>query len=262
MRLVFMGTPDFAVASLAALHAAGHEVAAVVTAPDKPAGRGQRLQASAVKQWAQAQHLPVLQPPRLKDPAFLAQLAALQADLFVVVAFRMLPAEVWAMPPRGTINLHGSLLPQYRGAAPIHWAVLNGETETGVTTFYIEHEIDTGQILAARKTPIGPDETTGELYARLMQLGAQLLVDTVADIAAVRIQPHPQPAGAEGLKPAPKLFPADGLLDWNLPARQLHNRSRGLNPFPAAHTTYEGKLLNVLRSKMPVAPGEAQAVPG
>ena len=185
MRIVFLGTPDFAVASLRALVDAGHEVVGVVTATDKLGGRGgKRLLESAVKRFARERDLPVLQPRNLKARAFLADLRALRADLQVVVAFRMLPRLVWDMPPLGTINVHGSLLPAYRGAAPIHWAVINGETETGVTVFRLRHEIDTGDVLLRRATPIGPDETTGEVYARLMALGAEALLETVEGLAA------------------------------------------------------------------------------
>lgn len=262
MRIVFMGTPDFAATSLQRLHEAGLNIVGVITATDKPAGRGQKLQASAVKQYAAQAGLHILQPPNLKDPGFLADLAALKADLFVVVAFRMLPEVVWAMPPLGTINLHGSLLPQYRGAAPIHWAVINGETETGVTTFFIEKEIDTGQMIAHRSTPIGPDETTGEVYHRLMHLGADLLLETVQAIAEGRAQRVPQPQGAN-LKHAPKLQPADGHTDWNRPALQVHNHIRGLSPYPGAYAQREGKVLKLLRCHVPAPqPTLTLAAPG
>lgn len=250
-RIVFMGTPDFAVASLDALLHAGCNVVGVVTAPDKAAGRGMKLTESAVKKYASAKGLNILQPEKLKNPDFLEQLRSLHADLQVVVAFRMLPEVVWNMPPMGTINLHGSLLPQYRGAAPIHWAVINGEKETGVTTFKLQHEIDTGDILLQKSFPIGEDETTGEVHDRMKEIGAALLVETVQQLAAGTIEQTKQSniTTPENLKHAPKLFTENCQVDWNRPVDELHNFIRGLSPFPGALTTLDGKILKIYRSR-------------
>lgn len=247
-----MGTPDFAVASLAALQNAGQEIVGVVTAPDKPAGRGQQLQQSAVKKYVLAHGIPVLQPEKLRDPDFLAALQAWRADLQIVVAFRMLPEKVWDMPPRGTVNLHASLLPQYRGAAPINHAIINGETESGVTTFLLQHEIDTGNILFSEKVEIGPDDTAGDLHDRLMQVGATLLVKTVQAMESDQVAPHPQEELAQGitLRHAPKIFKADCEINWNLPVAQVHNFIRGLSPYPTAYTALDGKTLKVFRTSI------------
>lgn len=250
MRIVFMGTPDFAVASLDALVQAGCHIVAVVTAPDKPAGRGLKLSESAVKQYAVEKGIPVLQPVKLKDPGFLEALAELKADLQVVVAFRMLPEVVWNMPPKGTINLHGSLLPQYRGAAPINWAVINGEAYTGVTTFQLKHEIDTGNILLQDKFDIGPNETAGEVHDRMKLIGANLLVKTVKGLEAGILQAQPQDNVAlhAPLKHAPKLFTETCTINWEHKAQDIHNLIRGLSPFPGALTTLDGKVLKIFRS--------------
>lgn len=252
MRILFMGTPEFAVASLEALLAAGKNVVGVVTAPDRPSGRGQKLTPSAVKTYAEEKGITVLQPERLKDPIFIAQLRELKADLQVVVAFRMLPELVWDMPPKGTVNLHASLLPQYRGAAPINHALINGEVETGVTTFLLQHEIDTGHILFAEKVPVGPDETAGELHDKLMQTGAALLVKTVDALENNNVNPQPQISGgdhqAANLKPAPKIFKEDCRIDWNNSTDFLHNFIRGLSPYPSAFTEFGGKSLKIFRS--------------
>lgn len=247
MRIIFMGTPEFAVASLAALLDAGLDVVAVVTAPDKPAGRGQKLHQSAVKQHALLKGLPVLQPEKLRDTGFLAELRALKADLQVVVAFRMLPEVVWDMPPQGTVNLHASLLPQYRGAAPINHAIINGETESGVTTFLLQHEIDTGHILFAEPVAIGPNDTAGDLHDRLMAVGAELLVRTVNAIASGTAEPVPQRnLVTDGeLKHAPKIFKEDCLIDWNQSVAAVHNLIRGLSPYPTAYTVLHGKALKL-----------------
>jgi len=221
MKIVFMGTPDFAVASLNALVEAGFDVVGVVTAADKPAGRGQKLQESAVKQYAVSKGIPVLQPLKLKDPAFIEELRALQADLQVVVAFRMLPEIVWDMPVKGTINLHASLLPQYRGAAPINHVIINGEKESGATTFFLKHEIDTGDVIFSEKAEIRPDETAGELHDELMQL-----------------------------KHAPKIFKEDCLIDWNQPALKIYNLIRGLSPYPTAFTKLNEKTLKVFKAEL------------
>ena len=237
MKVVFMGTPEFAVASLDAIHHSQHEVVAVITAPDKPAGRGLKLKASAVKEYAVEHNLPVLQPEKLKSEAFLEQLRAFEADIFVVVAFRMLPEVVYAMPPKGTFNVHASLLPNYRGAAPIHWAVMNGETKTGVTTFFLDKQIDTGDIIDSIEVEIGATETTGELYDRLMEKGAQLALTTLDKIENGTVTTRKQAQLAETeLKPAPKIFKEDTFIDWNQPAEQIFNKIRGLSPAPCACT--------------------------
>lgn len=233
-KIVFFGTPEFAVESLDALVKAGHNVAAAVTMPDKPAGRGKKLQMSAVKQYALAHNIPVLQPEKLKDPAFLEQLKALEADLFIVIAFRMLPEAVWAMPPMGTFNLHASLLPKYRGAAPINHAVMNGETETGITTFFLKHAIDTGDMITQKSVPIGPDENAGEIHDKLMHLGARAVVETVQGIIDGNLTTRPQPEGE--FIGAPKIFKDTCRIDWQRPAAEIHNFVRGLAPYPAAWT--------------------------
>ena len=251
MRIVFMGTPEFAVASLEALLASGSEIVGVVTAPDKPAGRGKKLAESAVKKYAVGRGLRVLQPTKLKDESFLAELKSLGADLQVVVAFRMLPEVVWNMPPKGTINLHASLLPQYRGAAPINWVLINGEAESGVTTFFLKHEIDTGDILFTEKITLTGVETAGELHDRLKDKGAGLLVKTVKAIESGRYTELPQSQLAEGveLKSAPKLFKEDGEIDWNQSAEKIYNLIRGLSPVPGAYTTLQEKTLKVFRAE-------------
>ena len=246
LKVVFFGTPDFAVASLDALVQNGFSVLAVVTAPDKPAGRGMQLQASAVKQYALQHQLQILQPEKLKDPQFIATLQELAADVHIVVAFRMLPELVWNMPPQGTINVHGSLLPQYRGAAPINWAIMNGETETGVTTFRLKHQIDTGNILLQSKTPIFKEDNFSTLYQRLMLMGAELLVNTLRQIEAGTILEVSQDHIEEStIKHAPKLFKENLQIDFNKPAAELVNFIRGLAPFPTAYTFLEQKQLKV-----------------
>ncbi|MER3497865.1 MAG: methionyl-tRNA formyltransferase [Chitinophagaceae bacterium] len=251
IRIVFLGTPEFAVASLDALVKAGFNIVGVVTAPDKPAGRGMKLTESAIKKYALQHNLKILQPEKLKQPEFLNELRSLQADLQVVVAFRMLPEIVWNMPPKGTINLHASLLPQYRGAAPINWAIINGEKETGVTTFKLKHEIDTGNILLQQKIEIGEDETAGELHDRMKEIGAALLVKTVEGIAAGTLNEIPQEMElpAKQLKHAPKIFTDTCKINWSKPADEIHNLIRGLSPYPAAFTELGDKLLKVYRSK-------------
>lgn len=238
LRIVFMGTPEFAVASLSALLENGYNVIGVVTAPDKPAGRGQKLQQSAVKLFALSHNLPVLQPERLKDENFLLELQQLKPDLQVIVAFRMLPEVVWKLPALGTFNLHGSLLPRYRGAAPLNWAIMNGDTESGVTTFLLKQEIDTGNILFREKVSVGPDETVGELHDKLMVIGAELVTKTVEALAAGDVEPIPQeqlPLEPEKLH-APKIYKEDCRIDWNSSALAIHNKVRGLSPYPAAWT--------------------------
>lgn len=235
--IVFMGTPEFAVSTLDKLYSNGINIKAVVTVPDKPAGRGQKLQSSAVKEFALGKGLKILQPEKLRSPEFLKELAELGADLFVVVAFRMLPEEVWTMAPLGTINLHASLLPNYRGAAPINWAIINGEKETGVTTFFIEKEIDTGKIIAQTKTDIDPNENVGSLYERLMCIGADLAVATVQRIINGNIDPIDQQALINDyIKPAPKIFKNDCRIDFGKSVKEVHDFVRGLSPYPAAWT--------------------------
>lgn len=234
MRIIFMGTPDFAVASLKALIDAGENVVGVITAPDKPAGRGRKLQQSAVKKYALEQDLRVMQPTNLKAPAFVSELEALKPDLQVVVAFRMLPEVVWRLPARGTINLHASLLPQYRGAAPINWAIINGETETGVSTFFINENIDTGNLIMQEKVEIDEKDTAGSLHDKLMNTGAGLLVKTVKAIGEEKA-----PSTAQVLKPqmktAPKIFKEDTHIDFSKDVKDVYNFIRGLSPYPAAY---------------------------
>ncbi len=249
-RIVFMGTPEFAVASLDALIKAGYKVVGVVTVADKPSGRGLEVHESAVKKYAVEHELPVLQPIKLKDPEFLEQLAAWNADLFVVVAFRMLPEEVWTMPKLGTFNLHAALLPQYRGAAPINWAVINGERMTGATTFMIDKDIDTGGIILRHGLRIGPEDTAGDVHDRLMELGAKLVVETTEGIIQHTVETRVQKSfiqGSEVLKPAPKLTKENTRIDWSAPAENIRNLVRGLNPYPTAWTTLvrDGKATDV-----------------
>lgn len=249
LRIVFMGTPDFAVASLQRLLDAGCNVVAVVTAPDRPSGRGLQLSASPVKKAAEAANLPVLQPEKLRDSEFLAQLSGYRADLQVVVAFRMLPEVVWAMPSIGTFNLHGSLLPQYRGAAPINWAIINGETQTGVTTFFIEKEIDTGQMIFQDHEPIYPDDTAGTVHDRLMERGADLVLKTVRAIEAGDYPRTPQPV-VDDLKPAPKLSRETTEINWNQSVQTIRDFVQGLSPYPAAWTMINGKFFKIYSLKV------------
>lgn len=233
MRIVFMGTPDFAVTSLNAIVEAGYDVVAVVTVPDRPTGRGLKTTASPVKQYAVDHNLPLLQPEKLRDPEFQEQLRSYGADIFVVVAFRMLPQSVWDMPPMGTFNLHASLLPQYRGAAPINWAIINGERETGVTTFMLNQHIDEGGILLQQSTPIEPTDTAETVHDRLADMGSKLVVKTLEGLALGTLKPRPQPQ-CEILSPAPKIFKADCAIDWNKSGKQIVDFVRGLSPYPAA----------------------------
>jgi methionyl-tRNA formyltransferase len=255
-----MGTPDFAVASLDALLKAGAQVVAVVTAPDKPSGRGLQLQSPAVKKYASENGIPVLQPLKLKDPEFIEQLRSYHADLQVVVAFRMLPVVVWDMPPLGTINVHASLLPQYRGAAPINWAVVNGEKETGVTTFKLQHEIDTGDILLQEKVDILPDDNAGTIHDKLMQEGAKLLIKTVEELAKGTIRESPQKEMTDVLKHAPKIFKEDMKIDWQQSCEKVNNLIRGLSPYPTAFTTLKDKQLKIYQSHTEMA--ITNAIPG
>jgi methionyl-tRNA formyltransferase len=248
-KIVFMGTPSFAVASLKALLDAKMNVVGVVTAPDKQAGRGMQLQQSAVKQFALEHQLPIAQPEKLKSPEFFAQIQAWQPDLQIVVAFRMLPESIWSYPPMGTLNVHGSLLPKYRGAAPINWAIINGEKETGVTTFRLQHAIDTGDILLQERIPISPDMTAGELHDTMMEVGAQTLVTTLNRLIAGTIQPTPQKEELASLH-APKIFTKDCEIDWQQPVAQIHNLIRGLAPFPGALTKVDGKIVKLFSTSI------------
>jgi methionyl-tRNA formyltransferase len=242
IRIVFMGTPEFAVATLGSLLMNGFNVVGVVTAPDKPAGRGRRVTESAVKEFAEISSLPVMQPANLKDPQFIDQLKMLKADLFIVVAFRMLPEAVWKMPPLGTINLHASLLPDYRGAAPINHAIINGETITGVTTFLIDDKIDTGNILLREEVQIYPFENAGDLHDRLMKQGARLVINTITELGENKVSATPQiklSGQAESLKLAPKIHPGDCVIDWNNDPVKIHNLVRGLAPSPCARSWFK-----------------------
>ncbi|MBD5372890.1 MAG: methionyl-tRNA formyltransferase [Bacteroides sp.] len=249
LRIVFLGTPEFAVESLDAIIKSGHEVLAVVTATDKPAGRGHKLLPSAVKQYALEHGIEVLQPEKLRDESFLARLKELNADLNVVIAFRMLPREVWDMPRLGTMNLHASLLPRYRGAAPINHAVMNGDTETGVTTFLLKHEIDTGDMLRQARIEIGPEENVGSVHDRLMHLGAEVVVDSINDLANGTVTPIPQ--NDEEATPAPKIFKDTCQLHREMTVEQAFNHIRGLSPYPAAWTDElcNGLSIKVLEAK-------------
>jgi methionyl-tRNA formyltransferase len=277
LRVIFMGTPEFAVASLDALVKAGCNIVGVVTAPDKPAGRGMKLTESAVKKYAVEKGLKLLQPEKLKDPEFQENLKSLKADLQIVVAFRMLPEVVWNMPHMGTINLHGSLLPQYRGAAPINWAVINGEKETGVTTFKLKHEIDTGDILLQESIPIGENETAGEVHDKMKEIGAKVLVKTVKGIADGSLKETPQSDGPQSdgpqsdgprltetsetlsdgdrqtgrqtLKHAPKIHTENCRINWSQPVEQVFNLVRGLSPYPAAYIILNEKMLKIYKAK-------------
>ncbi|MNE04827.1 Methionyl-tRNA formyltransferase [compost metagenome] len=251
MRIIFMGTPDFAVASLDALIQSGEQVVAVVTVPDKPAGRGQKIHESAVKVYATQHHIPVLQPVKLRDEAFLAELKNYQADLQVVVAFRMLPEVVWNMPKHGTINVHASLLPQYRGAAPINHAIMNGEQESGVTTFLLQHEIDTGNILLAEKVTINETDTAGDLHDNLMVAGARTLLQTIQQLKEGNLQPKSQDdiLPTETLKHAPKIFKEDCKINWDQSTDVVYNFIRGLSPYPTAFTVLNDKVLKIYKTE-------------
>ncbi|MDF2158068.1 methionyl-tRNA formyltransferase [Algoriphagus sp. CAU 1675] len=260
LRIVYMGTPEFAVPSLEILIENGWNVVGVITAPDKPKGRGQKLIPSPVKESALKHGLTVLQPTNLKSPEFLAELKALNADLQIVVAFRMLPEAVWNMPPIGTFNLHASLLPNYRGAAPINWAIINGEKETGVTTFFLKHEIDTGSIIFQEKIQILEEDDLGTVYEKLMKLGSQLVLKTVEAIANDEVHPQPQDE-SKFIHHAPKIFKETCKIDWNKSAREIHNLVRGLSPYPAAWTELDGKVCKIYKTRVEeygnsVSPGE------
>jgi methionyl-tRNA formyltransferase len=267
LRIIFMGTPDFAVPSLEKLVDAGFEVVAVITAPDKPAGRGLTLNESAVKKFALSKGLKILQPEKLKDPAFIEELRSLNADLQVVVAFRMLPEIVWNMPPMGTINVHGSLLPQYRGAAPINWAIINGEKETGITTFKLRHEIDTGDILLQEKIEIGEAETAGQLHDRMKEIGAELLIQTITRLTDNILKETPQSTISNTslnhphLHHAPKISTETCEIKWEKSTGDIYNLVRGLSPQPAAFTSLNGKKIRIFLAEKEIAaikesPGE------
>jgi methionyl-tRNA formyltransferase len=248
MRIVFFGTPDFAAHSLQSLINAGVNVVAVVTAPDKPAGRGMNLQSSAVKMCAEKNALPVLQPFKLKDPEFVQELASYQADLQIVIAFRMLPEIVWNMPAKGTMNLHASLLPDYRGAAPINWAIINGEKKSGVCTFFLKHEIDTGDILLSREVEITPTMNAGELHDLLMQTGAELVIESVKKVESGNYSGIPQ--APSSTKTAPKIFKEHCLIQFNQPAENVYNLIRGMSPYPAAYFQLNRKNMKVFKAEI------------
>jgi methionyl-tRNA formyltransferase len=251
MRIIFMGTPDFAVESLRILVENNYNVVAVITAPDKPIGRGQKMGMSAVKEYvlANASHIPILQPEKLKNPEFLAELKSYQADLQIVVAFRMLPEVVWNMPSLGTFNLHGSLLPQYRGAAPINWAIMNGETETGVTTFFLKQDIDTGSIIFQEKEPISLTDNVGDVYVRLMHKGARLVLKTVQAIENGSYPQEPQDE-SQHINHAPKIFKETCEINWNQPVKKVYDFIRGLSPYPVAWTMLGDKNCRIYRASM------------
>lgn len=257
MRILFLGTPDFAVASLKAIVEAGYNVVGVVTMPDKPAGRGMQLQQSPVKQFALQHGLHVMQPEKLRDPVFIEELRSLKADLQVVIAFRMLPEIVWNMPPLGTINLHASLLPDYRGAAPINWAIINGEKTSGVSTFFLKHEIDTGDILLSQSCEISEDTTAGQLHDTLMNLGAQVMLDSLKKIESTQTKGTPQ---GTSNKIAPKIFKTHCLIHWDQSGGKIINLIRGMNPYPAAYTIINSKQVKIFKARF--EPNPATAMPG
>ncbi|MEB2775496.1 methionyl-tRNA formyltransferase [Algoriphagus sp. D3-2-R+10] len=248
LRIVYMGTPEFAVPALELLVENGWNVVGVITAPDKPKGRGQKLIPSPVKEAALNLNLNILQPTNLKSPEFQDELRTLKADLQIVVAFRMLPESVWNMPPIGTFNLHASLLPNYRGAAPINWAIINGEKETGVTTFFLKHEIDTGSIIYQEKVAILDEDDLGTVYEKLMNVGAKLVLKTVENIAEDKVQALPQDE-SKAIHHAPKIFKETGEIDWNKSAESIHNLVRGLSPYPAAWTRFDEKICKIYKTK-------------
>ena len=253
LRIIFMGTPDFAVPSLDILLQNNYNVVGVVTAPDKPAGRGQQLNQSAVKKYAVEKNLKILQPEKLKAPEFINELQSLEANLFIVVAFRMLPEIVWQMPKFGTFNLHASLLPQYRGAAPINWAVINGEKETGVSTFFLQHEIDTGNIILQEKINIEDNDNAGTVHDKLMNIGSGLVLKTVKEIEENKVEQIAQILNLKSeisLKHAPKIFKETCLIDWNKTAEEINNLIRGLSPYPTAFTYLNGKIFKIFAAEI------------
>ena len=248
MRILFMGTPAFAIPSLKTLLEHRYSVVSIVTSPDKPQGRGQKVAYSPVKAFALERQIPLLQPDDLKDPQFISAVAELQPDLIVVVAFRILPPEVYRIPQSGAFNLHASLLPRYRGAAPINWAIMNGEEETGVTTFFLQEKVDTGSVLLQSRVRIGPDETAGELHERLAELGAHVVLQTVRTIEIGNVKPDIQDESRSSR--APKIFKEDCRINWNMSAQKVHNFVRGLSPVPCAWTTHQGRMLKVYRTSL------------
>jgi len=260
LKILFMGTPEFAVAPLEALIENGYNIIAVITAQDKLQGRGRKPKSSPVKDCAVKHDIPVLQPPNLKHPDFIETLKSYQADLQVVVAFRMLPEVVWSMPTMGTFNLHASLLPDYRGAAPINWAIINGETKTGVTTFFLKHEIDTGSVLFQEEVPILPEDNLGDLYEKLMQKGSKLVVKTLDAIAKDEIQPKVQDE-RKAMNHAPKIFKETGEINWNQSAVAIHNLIRGLSPYPGAYCQINTKTCKIFKSEV-LATGSTTAEAG
>jgi len=260
LRIIFMGTPDFAVPTLQTLIENNYNVVGVITAADKPAGRGLKLTQSPVKEFAAAQGIPVLQPLKLKDPEFIDELRSYRANLQIIVAFRMLPEVVWDMPELGTFNIHGSLLPQYRGAAPINWAIINGETETGVTSFFLRHQIDTGDIIMQDKVAIKDADNYGTMYEKLKYMGANLALKTVAAIATDTVTTQAQPLTGE-LKEAPKIFKETCEINWSKPAVQIRNLIRGVSPYPTAWTTLEGKVLKIYKAEIAIT-NTSPAEPG
>lgn len=252
LRIIFMGNPEFACYHLETIVNEGYQVVAVISAPDRPAGRGMKLLATPVTQYAREQNIPCLQPKNLKNEAFLAELASYKADLQVVIAFRMLPVVVWDMPPLGTYNLHASLLPQYRGAAPINWAIINGETQTGVSTFKLKHEIDTGDLIIQQACDISPDDTAGSLHDKLMHLGADAVIETLQQLHAGEVTETPQVA-SDDLKSAPKLYTDNTAIDWTKKAITIQNLVRGLSPYPVAHSTFDEKKLLVYSLTVEIA---------
>lgn len=248
MRIVFMGSPDFAIPSLEKLHRSEHEIVAVVTNVDKRRGRGSKLMPTPVKKKALELDLPLIEVEELDDPIFYEELRECNADLFVVVAFRILPVKILSLPQKGSINLHASLLPKYRGAAPIHWAIINGEEKTGCTIFFLEEDVDTGKIIKQQETKIGPNETTGDLYERLKELGSYTLLDAIQEIEEDSYEAIPQED--EKATRAPKLFTEDCKIDFNVPARNVHNKIRGLSPFPTAWAELDDLKFNIYRSKI------------
>jgi len=257
-NIIFMGTPEFAVPSLQVLIENNYPIQTVVTAPDKPRGRGQQFSPTPVKELALKHQLPVLQPSALNDPAFVAALRALKPDLIVVVAFRILPKEVFSIPRLGSFNLHASLLPKYRGAAPINWAIINGDTETGVTTFLLQEKVDTGNTVLQARIPIKPDDDAGTIHDKLAEVGAEIVLHTVRLVEIGKASPKPQDNALAS--PAPKIFKEDCRIDWDQPALTVCNRIRGLSPHPAAFTTHNGRVLKIYRSQVTQAP--AQGAPG
>lgn len=248
MRIVFMGTPEFAIPSLKILLENNYKISAVVTSPDKPKGRGQKLDISPVKKFSMEKNLLVLQPEKLNDPSFLSTLKNISPDLIVVVAFRILPPEVFKLPPLGTFNLHASLLPKYRGAAPINWAIIKGEKETGVTTFFLDEAVDTGNIILQARVPIGENETAGELHDKLAEIGAEIVFHTVRLIELGKAQPKPQDNSLAST--APKIFKEDCRINWNKPALEVHNFIRGLSPVPGAFTYFEDKMIKIYKTHL------------